>query len=93
MIQFGDVSIALDEPLTLAALAGVGVAILIVGLLIAAVRRAGRSAAAVVPLAQGLDALAARVEALSEGQAHLGGAIQTVSDTHTAAQSGSRGSV
>ena len=86
MIQIGDITLSLDDPRVIAAAVGVLVLALILGLLITAVRRAGRSASAVVPLAQGLDALALRVQALADGQQQLAGNIQTVSDTQTRAQ-------
>lgn len=77
MSAIGD--LRLDDPRFLAALACAILLLAVFWLLIAAVRRAGRSAEAAVPLARGLEALAVRVESLSEGQARLSGGLDHVS--------------
>ncbi|NNE86716.1 MAG: DNA recombination protein RmuC [Silicimonas sp.] len=87
MITIGDITIRLDDPTHLAAIAGAGLIMLVLILLIMAVRRAGRSAEMIAPLAQGVDALATRVEGLSAGQQQLAGGLTSVSEATAASQS------
>ncbi len=86
MIQFGDIALDLNDPLVLAGLAGAGVVLLILVLLIAALRIAGRSARAVEPLGQQLGYLGQHVQGLAQGQEGLRASIQMVSDTSTNGQ-------
>lgn len=86
MIQIGDYTIALDDPLSLAALAGGLLVALILWLLIAAVRAAGRSARLSEPLAQQLGALGHRVQALGDGQERLAGGLHHVSEAQAQSQ-------
>ena len=86
MIQIGDMTLDTSDPLVLLALAGVAVTLLILFLVIAALRAAGRSARATEPLAQQLGYLGQHVQALGQGQEQLRGGLQTVSDTQANAQ-------
>ncbi|MEP1199752.1 DNA recombination protein RmuC [Tateyamaria sp.] len=86
MIQIGDITLDMSDPLVLAALIGAAVLLLIVVLLIAALRAAGRSARASEPLAQQLGYLGQHVQGLAQGQEGLRASIQTVSDTATNGQ-------
>ena len=86
MIQIGNITVDTGDPLVLAGLFGTGVALLMVILLIAALRAAGRSARAAEPLAQQLGYLGQHVQGLAQGQEGLRASIQTVSDTATNSQ-------
>ena len=86
MITIGDTTISLTDPMALAAIVGAGLILLILILLIVAVRRAGRSADMILPLARSLDAVAGRVEGLSNGQQALSGGLTAVSEAHAASQ-------
>lgn len=87
MIQIGDVTYSLTDPLVLGAIAG-GLAILLLFvLLIIAVRRAGRSADLVAPIAYQLGNLGERVQSLSDGQHQLAGGLNHVSEAQAASQS------
>ncbi|MEQ9040550.1 MAG: DNA recombination protein RmuC [Silicimonas sp.] len=86
MITIGEYTFALDDPRVLAAIGGAVLVLLVLGLLISAVRRAGRSADAVGRVAEQVGRLNADVQILGAGQQQLSGNIQTVSDTQTAAQ-------
>ena len=86
MIQIGETTIDLGEPLTLAAVIGSFVALLVVILLITAVRRAGRSADAVQLVAAQVGRVSQDVLSLGQGQQQLAGNIQTVSDAQANAQ-------
>jgi len=86
MIQIGGITLDTGDPLVLLALAGVAVTLLILFIVIAALRAAGRSARATEPLAQQLGYLGQHVQALGQGQEQLRGGLQTVSDTQANAQ-------
>ncbi|WP_413717465.1 DNA recombination protein RmuC [Silicimonas sp. MF1-12-2] len=86
MITIGDHTFSFDDPRVLAAIVGALLVLLVLGLLISAVRRAGRSADAVGQVAEQVGRLNADVQMLGAGQQQLAGNIQTVSDTQTAAQ-------
>lgn len=87
MIQIGTTTLNLADPMTLAALlGGIGLMLVII-LLIVAVRRAGRSAELVAPIAQQLGNLGQRVQSLSEGQHQLAGGLNHVSEAQAASQS------
>ncbi|TNF21520.1 MAG: DNA recombination protein RmuC [Rhodobacteraceae bacterium] len=86
MIRIGDLSLALDDPLSLAALAGLAVLVLILWLLIAAVRAAGRTARLAAPLAQQIGALGQRVQGLSDGQERLTGGLHHVGEAQAQSQ-------
>lgn len=76
----------LNDPLHLAALIGAAAFLLIVILLIAAVRAAGRSARMAAPLANQLGMLGQRVQSLADGQQQLSGGLTHVSEAQAAAQ-------
>ncbi|WP_342077850.1 DNA recombination protein RmuC [Yoonia sp. SS1-5] len=86
MIQIGEQSFALDDPMVIAALIGAVCVLLILVLLIMTVRRAGRSTDAVQYVAGQVGRLAQDVQALGQGQHQLAGNIQTVSDAQANAQ-------
>ncbi len=86
MIQVGDITLDPGDPMGLALMAGGALAFLIIVLLVMAVVRAGRSARMIVPMAQHLDALGARVQGLSDGQERLAGGLAHVSEAQVAAQ-------
>ncbi len=86
MIQIGDTSYALDDPMVLLALASLGVIFLILILLILAVRASGRAARLSAPLAQQLTHMDQRVQLLSDGQHQLAGGLNHVSEAAAAAQ-------
>ncbi len=86
MIQIGDQTYALSDPLVVAALIGAAVVLLIVILLIVAVRAAGRSARLAEPLVQQIGILGQRVQMLGDGQQQLSGGLTHVSEAQAAAQ-------
>ena len=86
MIQIGDQTYAFSDPLVIAILAGAGAVLLILILLIAAVRAAGRSAKLAEPLAQQIGVLGQRVQMLGDGQQQLSGGLTHVSEAQAAAQ-------
>ncbi len=86
MIQIGDQSYALDDPLVMAGLAGAGLLLLLFVLLIMAVRAAGRSARAAEPLATQLGHLGQRVQNLGDGQERLAGGLHHVSEAQAQSQ-------
>ena len=86
MIQFGDTSINLSDPLTLLVIiAGVLVLIMFV-LIVIAMRAANRSAQIVAPLAQHIGGLGQRVQSLSDGQHQLSGGLNHVAEMNAKAQ-------
>ncbi|MGR3291734.1 MAG: DNA recombination protein RmuC [Paracoccaceae bacterium] len=86
MIQIGEFILDMSDPLTLAALLGVAIALLIVVLLIITVRRAGQSTRLMAPLSNQMSALGQRVQLLSDGQNQLAGGLNHVSETQAASQ-------
>lgn len=86
MIQFGETTINLNDPLTIAALIGIAVTLLVLILLIVTLRRTGRSADMMVPLSQDMANLGARVQNLSDGQHQLSGGLSHVSEAQAASQ-------
>lgn len=86
MIQFGDTSINLSDPLTLLVIiAGVLMLIMFV-LIVIAMRAANRSAQIVAPLAQHIGGLGQRVQSLSDGQHQLSGGLNHVAEMNAKAQ-------
>lgn len=75
-----------EDPLVLAAIAGVLAFLLIVILLILSVRAAGRSARMAEPLSHQLGILGQRVQSLSDGQQQLAGGLSHVSEAQAASQ-------
>ncbi|WP_121634010.1 DNA recombination protein RmuC [Tropicibacter alexandrii] len=83
MIQLGDLTLHLDDPVTLAAL-GLGALVLI--LLLLAVRGASRAAGALGPMAQQMHMMGKRVNALADGQERLAGGLHHVSEAQAHSQ-------
>lgn len=88
MIEIGAQTFDLNDPLAIAVLAGAGIILLMLILLVLAIRAAGRSARMTEPLTQQMAALGGHVQQLAMGQEQLRGGLQTVSDTqiHTQTQ-------
>ncbi|MEO1639639.1 MAG: DNA recombination protein RmuC [Pseudomonadota bacterium] len=86
MIQIGDITLDLSDPLTLAGLIAAGVGLLVLILLVMTVRRAGKSAEAVQTVAAQVGRLGQDVQALGHGQQQLAGNIQMVSDAQATSQ-------
>ena len=87
MIQIGDKSIALDDPVALGALVGAVILLVFLILLIMAVRASGRSARLAEPLSLQMMQLGQRVEGLGNGQQQLAGGLSHVSEAQAASQS------
>ena len=83
-VEFGATAIMLDP--TLLVVGGAIIVILIVALLISTLRRAGRTADLVGPLAQSIGVLDQRVQTLSDGQHQLSGGLTHVSEAQAASQ-------
>lgn len=86
MIQIGDITFDLNDPQVQLVLAAGALVLLVLVLLVMAVRRAGRSAEMILPLAQNLTVLGQRVEGLNEGQQQLAGGLTQVSEATSASQ-------
>ena len=86
MIQIGDYTFVLSDPITGGILAAAVIALLIVLLLIATLRRTGQSARLMAPLSQQLGTLGQRVQLLSDGQNQLVGGLNHVSEAQAASQ-------
>jgi DNA recombination protein RmuC len=86
MIEFYGYIFDLSDPVTLAALVGAGLALLILLLLTVTLRAVARSARMAEPLAQQIGLLGQHVQQLGAGQEQLRGGLQTVSDTQANAQ-------
>jgi len=86
MIQIGEQSYALGDPIVIAMLIGIAVTLLLFVLLFMAVSRAGRSARLVEPIALQMGALDQRVQSLGDGQQQLAGGLTHVSDAQAASQ-------
>lgn len=86
MIQIGELSFALNDPVVLAAIAGALLVLAVFVLLILSVRAAGRSARLAEPLAMQLTQLGTRVQGLSDGQERLAGGLHHVSEAQAQSQ-------
>lgn len=86
MIQIGDTTLDLNDPLTLALLGGGALLLLIVILLFAAIRAASRSAKLTEPLIRQMGDLGQRVQGLSDGQHQLSGGLTHVAEAQSKAQ-------
>lgn len=86
MIQIGEQSYALSDPIVVAILVGIAISLLVVCLLIIAVRRSGQSAQAVGMVADQMGRLNMDMQTLGAGQQQLAGNLQSVSDTQANAQ-------
>ena len=86
MIQIGDTTLDLNDPLTLAAI-GAGVLLLLITILLfAAIRAASRSARLTEPLIRQMGDLGQRVQGLSDGQHQLSGGLTHVAEAQSKAQ-------
>ncbi|SLN54364.1 DNA recombination protein RmuC [Roseovarius albus] len=83
MIQIGEMSFSLSDPVVLVA---IGFLALVLFLLISTSRAAARSARMAEPLAQQMGQLGQRVQGLSDGQHQLAGGLNHVSEAQAAAQ-------
>jgi len=79
MISIGGNSYAFSDPLVIAVLVGTAMALLVLFLLVAAVRAAGRSANLAEPLLHQMGQLNQTVQGLGHGQAQLSGGLESVS--------------
>tara|TARA_R110002051_G_scaffold17387_1_gene51000 strand:+ start:4387 stop:5550 length:1164 start_codon:yes stop_codon:yes gene_type:complete len=86
MIQVGDYTFSLDDPLFLAGLIVALVLLLLVVLLIITVRRAGKSGEMAQILASQMGGLGSRVEMLSNGQQQLFGGLTSVTEAQAQQQ-------
>ncbi len=86
MIQIGENTYSLSDPVIIAAIVGAVVLVLVVVLLIIAVRRSGQSARLMVPMAQQMGNLGQRVQMLSDGQNQLIGGLNHVSEAQATSQ-------
>ncbi len=86
MIKIGDQVYAFSDPLFIGGMIGAAVLVLVILLLIMAVRRAGRSGAAMEHVVAQINHMNRDVQALGAGQQQLAGNLQVVSDTQANAQ-------
>ncbi len=86
MIRIAGNEFSLEDPMVLAAMAGITLAVLILVMLFLSLRAASRSARMAEPLAQQLAHLGQNVQQLGQGQEQLRGGLQNVSDTQANAQ-------
>ncbi|MGR3365096.1 MAG: DNA recombination protein RmuC [Maritimibacter harenae] len=87
MIQIGDTTLDLSDPVMLAALIAGGVVFLLVLLLAVLVVRTGRAGATNADLARQVSGIGQAVQMLGQGQDQLSGGLRTVSDAQANAQS------
>ncbi|MEM8630527.1 MAG: DNA recombination protein RmuC [Pseudomonadota bacterium] len=86
MIQIGDLSLDLSDPVTALAFTGLALALILLVLIIATLRASKRASETAEPLARALAGLGERVQALSDGQHQLSGGLTHVSDAQARAQ-------
>ncbi len=86
MIQIGEQSYSFNDPFIIAILTGIAVFLIVVILLVAIVRRAGKSGVAMEYVAAQMNRLNTDVQTLGAGQQQLAGNLQSVSDTQANAQ-------
>ncbi|MCV2887575.1 DNA recombination protein RmuC [Ruegeria aquimaris] len=86
MIQIGDHSYSLQDPIVMAVLGAAAIVLLILLMLFLALRAANRSARTTEPMAQQLAFLGQNVQQLSMGQEQLRGGLAHVSDAQANAQ-------
>ncbi|KAA9006042.1 DNA recombination protein RmuC [Histidinibacterium aquaticum] len=86
MIQIGDTTLNLSDPATLALVGGGAVALLLVLMLMATMRRAGASARVAEELARQLGGVNSRVQSLADGQQQLFGGLTSVSEAQAQSQ-------
>ncbi|MEO1452695.1 MAG: DNA recombination protein RmuC [Pseudomonadota bacterium] len=86
MIEVAGYSFDLSDPLVVLAGALGGLVLLVLLLLLIVLRRAGRQAELIAPIAGQVGALGQQVRSLSDGQHQLAGGLNTVSETQAASQ-------
>ncbi len=86
MIQIGETTYDLSDPMVIGVIAAGVIALLVLVLLVMTVRRAGKSADAVQLVASQVGRLSHDVQSLGQGQQQLAGNIRTVSDAQANAQ-------
>ncbi len=86
MIEIAGHTYVLNDPMVIVALAGAGGLLLIFLMVLLALRASNRSARMVEPLAHNLAVLGQNVQQLGQGQDHLRGGLQHVSDAQANAQ-------
>ncbi|WP_371171410.1 DNA recombination protein RmuC [Aliiroseovarius sp. 2305UL8-7] len=86
MIQIGEITYDLSDPLVLLTLGGIVLAVLMFILLVVVLRRAGRSAQVNEDLARQMGGLGQAVQVLGAGQDQLSGGLRTVSDAQATGQ-------
>ncbi|WP_424941594.1 DNA recombination protein RmuC [Aliiroseovarius sp. S253] len=86
MIQIGDMTYDLSDPLVLLTLGGIALAVLMFILLVVVLRRAGRSTQVTEDLARQMGGLGQAVQVLGAGQDQLSGGLRTVSDAQATGQ-------
>jgi DNA recombination protein RmuC len=83
MIQIGDLTLDLSDPVVLIAAGGAAVLLI---LLVSTARASARASRAVEPLARQMNGVAARVQQLSDGQERLAGGLHHVSEAQASSQ-------
>ena len=86
MIQIGETVLDLGDPLTLAAVIGGGLFLLLLVMVFMALRVSRRSADAIQPLAQQMNQLGEHVRILNDSQHSLAGGLKSVGETQSVAQ-------
>lgn len=86
MIELWGTAYALEDLATLLLIAAVSFALLVLLMLLALIRRGGRTADLMRPLAAEVGALSGRVQQLSDGQHQLAGGLTQVSEAQAASQ-------
>lgn len=86
MIQIGEHSYMLNDPVVLVVLIAGGLLALVLILLLITLKRAGRAAHAADPLIYQMNDLGQRVQMLSDGQQQLSGGLTHVSEAQAASQ-------
>ena len=86
MIEIGPLTLSEADALLYALLAAAGLVFLILLLLVITLRRAGRGAEAVAPLAGDISSLNQRIQSLSDAQHQLAGGLTHVSEAQAASQ-------
>ncbi|OOY32094.1 DNA recombination protein RmuC [Thioclava sp. F36-6] len=86
MIQLGDMTLTLNDPLTLGLLLGSAALVVLLILMVAMLRAAGRQTRAMDPMVGQMNLLAQRVQNLSDGQQQLSGGLHHVSEAQAASQ-------
>jgi DNA recombination protein RmuC len=80
MIALGEVTLDLREPVVVAGLVGLALAVVLFALIASAARRAGRSARATEAVLAQMGGLGSRVQSLSDGQQQLFGGLTSVTE-------------